>query len=393
MSTICIISYFLLLYAFIGIKTPFQSVITSSILLGSILIIALSIKNHWPPSLQRYFPVYWHFTLLYCLPILPSLLYLLLGGSNLYLVGIGVALLLGFADRVTFTLLSVIGIAIGIGLYQVIITFIPPPSSILSPSLQPLVYIAISAIPLGLIIIRQKEKYVEQEIAFKKLLGRTVDHEVRNDLNPATSNIYYINSITKYSIDEAGRMDPEYYKDVKHSGKVAEKFLTKSLKTLKMITSAMKDDISKAQDIGIYSCKELVTRGIDNIHFEANQREGVTLDLTEDFPIYFSAFHLEHILSNLFRNAYKYGGQEVSICVRLKDYSIYVRDNGVGIPKKNITRIFDPYFTTKGTGIGLSFSKKVMETFQASISCQSKQGEESYTEFVLKFPPVKKQRG
>lgn len=55
---------------------------------------------------------------------------------------------------------------------------------------------------------------------------------------------------------------------------------------------------------------------------------------------------------------------------------INIRDNGIGISEEDISRIFTPFFTTKPTitnwGIGLSFSKNIIETFKGEIQVTSK---------------------
>ena len=55
---------------------------------------------------------------------------------------------------------------------------------------------------------------------------------------------------------------------------------------------------------------------------------------------------------------------------------ITVRDEGMGIPKHNLSRIFDPYFTTKptGVGLGLSTSYSVMKRHDGLINVESQVG-------------------
>jgi signal transduction histidine kinase len=56
---------------------------------------------------------------------------------------------------------------------------------------------------------------------------------------------------------------------------------------------------------------------------------------------------------------------------------IIIRDKGVGIPRKNLTRIFDPYFTTKktnefgGIGLGLAISDSIIKNHNGLISVES----------------------
>jgi len=70
-----------------------------------------------------------------------------------------------------------------------------------------------------------------------------------------------------------------------------------------------------------------------------------------------------------------------------ENIEIIFRDNGIGIPEKDLTHIFDPFFTTKepgkGTGLGLSVSYSIVESLGGSIEARS-QG--SGTEIVVRLP-------
>ena len=52
---------------------------------------------------------------------------------------------------------------------------------------------------------------------------------------------------------------------------------------------------------------------------------------------------------------------------------ISIKDEGVGIPRENLERIFDPYFSTKdaGTGLGLPIAKKIVEDHGGTIRVES----------------------
>ena len=67
---------------------------------------------------------------------------------------------------------------------------------------------------------------------------------------------------------------------------------------------------------------------------------------------------------------------------------INICDNGTGIDPKILPRLFKPFFTTKlygkGTGLGLTISKSIIEEHKGSISVQSETGK--YTEFTILFP-------
>ena len=68
---------------------------------------------------------------------------------------------------------------------------------------------------------------------------------------------------------------------------------------------------------------------------------------------------------------------------------ISIKDNGIGIKRENLPRIFKPFFTTKtgsdGTGLGLAISYDLIVTdHKGEIAVSTKEGK--YTEFVVSLP-------
>ena len=65
---------------------------------------------------------------------------------------------------------------------------------------------------------------------------------------------------------------------------------------------------------------------------------------------------------------------------------LIIEDSGIGIPEKDFTQIFDPFFSTKekGSGLGLSIVYKLVEAHQGEIKVVSKEGEG--TKFVIFLP-------
>jgi len=55
---------------------------------------------------------------------------------------------------------------------------------------------------------------------------------------------------------------------------------------------------------------------------------------------------------------------------------IEIKDDGIGIPRKNLNSIFDPFFTTKkeGTGMGLALAYNIISDHSGKLNIESKQG-------------------
>ena len=67
-------------------------------------------------------------------------------------------------------------------------------------------------------------------------------------------------------------------------------------------------------------------------------------------------------------------------------HKVMIRDNGCGIPEENLSRLFEPYFTSKrnGMGLGLAATLNILQSHKAHIDLSSAVGDG--TTFVITFP-------
>ncbi|MET3193822.1 HAMP domain-containing sensor histidine kinase [Bacillus sp. OAE603] len=103
---------------------------------------------------------------------------------------------------------------------------------------------------------------------------------------------------------------------------------------------------------------------------------------------------LEQVWINLLQNAFKYsnigGIISVDIIDQPHECSVIIKDNGIGISKENIERIFERFFQADqsrhkhGTGLGLSIVQKIIEMHEAKIMVNSTIGEG--TSFTVILP-------
>jgi len=119
---------------------------------------------------------------------------------------------------------------------------------------------------------------------------------------------------------------------------------------------------------------------------EALERR-VTLEMEaqDGLPlIYADREDMTRVVTNLLDNAIKYNRKDGKVFVRATADEAFVRvevqDTGMGIPKKDIDRLFDEFYRVKnketraitGTGLGLSIAKKIVEAHHGHIEVESK---------------------
>jgi signal transduction histidine kinase/DNA-binding response OmpR family regulator/ligand-binding sensor domain-containing protein len=112
--------------------------------------------------------------------------------------------------------------------------------------------------------------------------------------------------------------------------------------------------------------------------------------------IYCEPDMLDRIISNLLSNAIKYNrpGGFINVRIHIDDdhWTLIVTDSGIGIPRKELNKIFKPFFRAEnamkankpGSGIGLALVADILKVLNGTITVKSK--ENKGTTFTLKFP-------
>ncbi|HEX6829124.1 MAG TPA: HAMP domain-containing sensor histidine kinase, partial [Burkholderiales bacterium] len=112
-------------------------------------------------------------------------------------------------------------------------------------------------------------------------------------------------------------------------------------------------------------------------------RGGFGLDVAPDSMVCFDRAHLNQVLWNLCRNAWRHSSRRES-SVRLRVAAgatqnssiIEVMDDGPGIPESLRSQVFEPFFTTvaSGTGLGLYIAREMCEANGATLDCLDSAG-------------------
>jgi len=150
------------------------------------------------------------------------------------------------------------------------------------------------------------------------------------------------------------------------------------------------------------SVNECISTAERSIKLLINQKNGIiniNLNAT-NYWVKADLLHLTNVFFNLLDNALKYTTQQPEINITTENYKnniiVTFKDNGIGIDKKNLRKIFDKFYRVptgnihdvKGFGLGLFYVKSILKTFKGSILVDSQVNAGSVFKVML---PVQKQ--
>lgn len=188
---------------------------------------------------------------------------------------------------------------------------------------------------------------------------------------------------------------------------LSAKFLETIAKEADRMTRIVKDLLTLSRlDEGQYEIKpfertelsDLVQNISERMYFSAKDKHQKLQFHAPPSPVYLMTDpdKLEQVIINIISNAIKYTPENGEIIVSCgsvyKDAFIKVRDNGIGIPKENLPRIFERFYRvdkarsreTGGTGLGLAIAKQIIDRLGGKISINSTYGEG--TEVIINLP-------
>jgi signal transduction histidine kinase len=140
--------------------------------------------------------------------------------------------------------------------------------------------------------------------------------------------------------------------------------------------------------------RKLTGECIALVELEASYKDiKVSLESSDPNPIVWTdPYQLAQVLLNLLTNSIQAtdAGGKINVTIRSSEeqISIVVQDNGCGIPEENLTKIFEPFFSTKavgvGTGMGLYISSGIVTKLGGLMTVESQPGKG--TTFTIALP-------
>ena len=211
-------------------------------------------------------------------------------------------------------------------------------------------------------------------------IARKIAHEVKNPLTPIKLSAERIEKKfidNNYSKEEISLLTNTISRQVDDIGKLVDEFSSFA----RMPEAEIKlDNLSK--------CLE------DSYQLYYNSRKDIKLNLKKtenDIFFQFDKLQISRCFNNLIKNAIEAVEKIPNPSVELIMYNksnniiIEIKDNGVGIDEKMISKIFEPYFTTKskGTGLGLSIVKRIIEDHGGKIKIEKNKNMAGTTSIII----------
>ncbi len=221
-----------------------------------------------------------------------------------------------------------------------------------------------------------------ESLASMTTMAAGIAHEIKNPLAAMKIHLQLLRKTlkTKGSIDSEGA---ERYlgvldEEIDHLNKIAVDFLF-AVRPMNI-------------ELRLGSIESVINDLVTFLAPEADEKHiEVVSDVEKFLPrIEMDARYLRQSLLNIVENAFAAmpGGGKLSISARLDgNYeTVTVRDTGTGIDSEHLSKIFEPYFTTKasGTGLGLTVVYKVIKEHRGDIFVSSEPGKG--TVFTIKLP-------
>lgn len=236
----------------------------------------------------------------------------------------------------------------------------------------------------------QKLKRAEQ-LASLTTLAAGVAHEIKNPLGSISIYIQLIEKIIKKNIDNSSQC----FLELKDYCAIIKEEIGRLEDTINSFLFSVRKLELNLEEININS---LILSTIDFLKYEIeNNNINIEIKFDKDNLILrIDERYIKQSLINIIQNAIdsilekneKNYKKEIQIKLKTIDnYAlIIVKDNGIGIKEELLSKIFEPYFTTKrhGTGLGLTNVARIIEAHNGNINIESEYNKGA--EVIIKLP-------
>ena len=243
----------------------------------------------------------------------------------------------------------------------------------------------------GLVAVLHDTTEQEKEERERRLFVSNVSHELRT---PLTSVKSYLEAL-----DEGALTEP-----------IAPDFIKVSLdetnRMMRMVTDLLHlsriDNATSHLDVELINFTAFITFILNRFDKMRGPDEEKKYDLVRDYPITSVWIEIDtdkmtQVIDNILNNAIKYSpdGGKITVTMKTTDDQMIlsISDQGLGIPKQDLPRIFDRFYRVDrarsraqgGTGLGLAIAKEIVKQHEGFIWAKSEYGKGSTFTIVLPY--------
>lgn len=221
-----------------------------------------------------------------------------------------------------------------------------------------------------LFLIKKTLKVQNNEL---QTFGMAATHSLKTPLFIINS---FLNKIESSVRNKNGQLHDYYFNLIKESNQLNEKYSNDLISYLSIYNTVRNFEVINLRQF-IEKCYDI---------YKIKYKEASIINQVEDITIISNPLLLEIIIQNMVDNALKYNASEVpeiKIYTKKKKtvLSVFFEDNGIGISKDYVQKIFDPFNrineieTSAGSGLGLTISKFAAFKMNATLDlyCSSKE--------------------
>ena len=243
----------------------------------------------------------------------------------------------------------------------------------------------------GLVAVLHDTTEQEKEERERRLFVSNVSHELRT---PLTSVKSYLEAL-----DEGALYEP-----------VAPDFIKVSLnetnRMMRMVTDLLHlsriDNETSHLDVELINFTAFITFILNRFDKMRSQDQEKKYELVRDYPITSVWIEIDtdkmtQVIDNILNNAIKYSpdGGKITVSMKTTDDQMIlsISDQGLGIPKEDLPKIFDRFYRVDkarsraqgGTGLGLAIAKEIIKQHNGFIWAKSEYGKGSTFTIVLPY--------
>ena len=362
----------------------------------------VALRRHWPQRLISYYLTYCYWAILFAGPAFFTLMLLMNRANSVWLMSETVIIMFTFLlyDLANGVLVSLMGALIGLIGYWLLSGWANVPAEFLLA--LPIYGFILSAV----VFLSHSERLIAREkLMAARALASSIAHEMRTpllgirlDASKTGDHLGRLSAANQWARErgcEASLGDRDMAGLSGALQRITKHAVAANL-VIDMLLTNLKDEGYSQERVEFYAIASTINEAISRFQFRPGERELIRVRVYDNFIYRGVEVLMVHVIFNLVKNALRAiasaGEGQILIEARTTPggHLLSISDTGRGIEPAILPYIFVPFTTahaeTGGTGIGLSFCRRVVEGFGGSIFCSSER--RKGTTFEIRLPVI-----